>query len=134
MLAASWMTTRPPTLWWRRLRSLVGVRLVLHVAATIEQPAQAPRRDREPACRLAAIAAAQFHRGARRGRRDLVECGGKGNRRVTRRPSSRIRRGEQLVDVELTGRREQQRALHRVLELPDVPRPGMPAQPLAHLW
>src|SRR3989454_7524660 len=114
-----------------RLHQVGCVEIRVRIPAAVQQTSQAPRRDQQPASRLAAIAAAQLHRRTNGGGRDLVQRRGKWNRSFTLR--LRRRGEEELLGVQLADRRQQQRSLHGILQLADVSGPGMGAKQVAHL-
>src|SRR5438094_156913 len=109
-----------------QLRLVIFLEIEAQVIAAVQQAPQAPGRDAEPASRLAAIAAAQLHRRLRGSGGDREQRRGEWNRSVP--PHSRRRGRQQLVGRELARGRQEQRSLQGVLELADVPRPGMGPQ------
>src|SRR2546426_3221407 len=114
-----------------RLHQLGCLELRARILGAVQQTPQAPRRDQQPASRLAAIAAAQLHSRTDGGGRDPVQRRGKWNRSF---PLRLRRRGqEQLLGAQLADRRQEQRPFHGVLQLANVAGPGMGAKQLAHL-
>src|SRR6266513_1317149 len=112
-----------------RLRPVLFFQIRADIAAAVEQAPQAARRDQEPTSGLAAITAAQLHRRADRGGRDLVQRCGERNRSIGL--TWRLRRQE-LVRAQLAGRRQEQSPFQGIFQLPDVPGPGMGAQLAVH--